>query len=185
MSPLALDEACTAIQDARGEAIAVVTMSPIAFWTDRHEGDYLLMGLMGGAASIGLGIALGRPDRTVVIIDGDGSLLMQLGVLAAIADAAPPNLVHVVIENSIYAVSGGQPTPGPRDWGGLFEAAGYSTVDRCDSTAAIAEAFARDRSGPHGIVVSCAGHRPNYPPRAFAGINPAAEAARVRLVLTT
>ena len=101
-----------------------------------HEPDRLLgrvapdstsacMGTMGAAASIGLGIALGVPDRPVWVLDGDGSLLMQLAVVAAVADAAPDNLVHVVIDNGIYAISGAQPTPAPRDWAALLQAAGY------------------------------------------------------------
>jgi phosphonopyruvate decarboxylase len=68
----------------------------------------------------------------VLVVDGDGSLQMQLGVLAAIAGAAPPNLVHIVIDNGIYAISGGQPTAGPIDWQGVMLAAGYAAVVTCD-----------------------------------------------------
>jgi phosphonopyruvate decarboxylase len=65
---------------------------------------------MGGASSLGLGIALARPDRRV--LDGDGSLLMQLGSLATVAGAAPRNLVHFLFKNGVYHTSGAQPIPG-------------------------------------------------------------------------
>lgn len=183
MTALSLQEVCAAIQTARGDALAVVTMSPIAYWTDRREDDYMLFGLMGGAASIGLGIAIGRPDRRVIVVDGDGSLLMQLGVLGAVADAAPSNFKHIVIENSIYAVSGGQPTPGKTDWPGLFLAAGYTEAVACSSQEEIAAALAREVDGPFGIAIRCVSERPDYPDGGFAGIDPAAEAARVRRAL--
>ena len=119
-----VEEATAVLREEAGDAIAVLTMSPIAFWGESRAVDFRLMGTMGAAASIGLGIALGTPDRDVWVLDGDGSLLMQLGVVAAVADAAPDNLVHVVVDNGIYAISGAQPTPAPRDWAALLEAAG-------------------------------------------------------------
>ena len=123
-------EATTVLREEAGDAIAVLTMSPMAFWGESRPLDFRLLGTMGAAASIGLGIALGTPDRTVWVIDGDGSLLMQLGVVAAVADAAPENYVHVVIDNGIYAISGAQPTPAPRDWAALLEGAGYRDSGR-------------------------------------------------------
>ena len=66
---------------------------------------------MGSASSIALGIALAQPSRKVIVMDGDGSLLMQLGSLVTIAGAAPENLYHFVFENGVYATSGGQPLP--------------------------------------------------------------------------
>ena len=67
---------------------------------------------MGGASSLGLGLALARPDRRVIVFDGDGSLLMQLGSLATIAGAAPRNLVHFLFKNGVYHTSGAQGIPG-------------------------------------------------------------------------
>ena len=60
---------------------------------------------MGSASSIGLGIALAQPNKKVIVMDGDGSLLMQLGSLVTIAGAAPENLYHFVFENGVYATS--------------------------------------------------------------------------------
>jgi thiamine pyrophosphate-dependent acetolactate synthase large subunit-like protein len=65
---------------------------------------------MGLASSIGLGLAMAQPGRRVIVLDGDGSLLMNLGSLATIATVAPPNLVVIVWDNELYGTTGGQPT---------------------------------------------------------------------------
>jgi thiamine pyrophosphate-dependent acetolactate synthase large subunit-like protein len=77
---------------------------------DRPQNFYT-WGSMGMASSIGLGLALARPDQTVYVLDGDGSLLMNLGSLATIGLLQPSNLVLVVMDNEEYATTGGQPTP--------------------------------------------------------------------------
>jgi thiamine pyrophosphate-dependent acetolactate synthase large subunit-like protein len=73
--------------------------------------NFYTWGSMGVASSIGLGLALAHPDRRVIVIDGDGSLLMNLGSLATIGLLQPANLVLVVVDNEAYATTGGQPTP--------------------------------------------------------------------------
>jgi len=72
--------------------------------------NFYTWGSMGMASSIGLGLALARPDRRVVVIDGDGSLLMNLGSLATIAWQRPANLVLLVMDNEQHATTGGQGT---------------------------------------------------------------------------
>jgi phosphonopyruvate decarboxylase len=184
-SPMTVQEACEAIAAARGPARAVLTMSAIAYWPEPREDDYRLVGLMGSAAAIGFGLALAQPERGVVVVDGDGSLLMQLGVVAAIATSGVRNLTHVVIDNGIYAISGGQPTPAPASWPGVLAAAGYSAVAACDSPRELVRALADAGPvrGPRAIVARCAGVRPDYPAGAFA-VDPASEAARVRAALS-
>jgi thiamine pyrophosphate-dependent acetolactate synthase large subunit-like protein len=82
---------------------------------------------MGLASSHGLGLALGRPDRRVIVLDGDGSLLMNLGSLVSIAAAAPKNLVHFVCHNGTYEANGGHPIPNPSlDFSGMARASGYA-----------------------------------------------------------
>jgi phosphonopyruvate decarboxylase len=73
--------------------------------------NFYTWGSMGLASSIGLGIALAKPDVRVVVIDGDGSLLMNLGSLATIGLVRPRNLTVIVMDNEEYATTGGQPTP--------------------------------------------------------------------------
>jgi len=67
-------------------------------------------GAMGSVSSVGLGLALARPELRVVVLDGDGSLLMNLGSLATIASLRPPNLVHIVCDTGTYETTGGQAT---------------------------------------------------------------------------
>lgn len=76
---------------------------------DRPENFYML-GSMGLASSISLGLAIAQPDRRIFCIDGDGSILMNLGSLATIANIHPPNLTIVVIDNGTYGSTGEQPT---------------------------------------------------------------------------
>lgn len=82
---------------------------------------------MGGHASFALGLALARPERKVVLFDSEGDLLMGLGALATIAELAPPNLYHFLLDNECYATTGGQPVPnaGRISYEGLARAAGY------------------------------------------------------------
>ncbi len=178
-----VDEAVAALHEHRDDAIVVMTMSAIAFWPEVSELDFRLVGTMGAAASIGLGLALGRPERPVWVVDGDGSLLMQLAVTPAIGTAAPPNFVHVVIDNGVYAVSGGQPTPGPRDWPALFRAAGYVDAELCDTAGSVRAAIGRPVPGPRAIVARCRSERPAYPP-GWLTVRAADEAARLRRALT-
>jgi sulfopyruvate decarboxylase subunit beta len=72
---------------------------------------FTAVGAMGQASSLALGFALGAPDRRVMVLDGDGSLLMNLGSLVSIANAAPDNLLHFVCENGTYEANGGHPIP--------------------------------------------------------------------------
>ncbi len=75
-----------------------------------HRKDFYMVGSMGCAASIGLGIALQKKGRRVIVIDGDGALIMQMGALATIGHKSPPNLIHIVFDNESHDSTGGQPT---------------------------------------------------------------------------
>lgn len=99
----------------RTNEFVLVPFTGSVLWEElsrRPELDLPYWGSMGKAASTGLGLALAMPDLRVWVLDGDGSLLMNLGCLVTTAHQAPPNLVHVVLENGIYATTGGQPIPG-------------------------------------------------------------------------
>ncbi len=92
--------------------------------------NYLSHGAMGLASSHALGLALGLPDTKVIVLDGDGSLLMNLGTLVTAAEAAPKNLYHFVCENGTYEANGGHPIPGRGSvsFAGMARAAGYKNV---------------------------------------------------------
>ena len=79
--------------------------------TDTPRRDFS-MGAMGKGSSVALGLALARPDLRVILFDGDGSLEMNLGSLVTVANKAPKNFYHFVIQNDMYAMTGGQPIPG-------------------------------------------------------------------------
>ncbi|MGC2778906.1 MAG: thiamine pyrophosphate-dependent enzyme [Bradyrhizobium sp.] len=73
--------------------------------------NFYMLGSMGLACPIALGVALAQPQRRVFALEGDGSLLMQLGCLTTIATRAPKNLAIIVMDNGIYQITGSQPTP--------------------------------------------------------------------------
>lgn len=94
-----------------------------------HQYDFLTVGSMGHSSSIALGIALNKPGRKVWCIDGDGAVLMHMGAMAAIGQAAPDNLVHVVINNNAHESVGGMPTAAcSANLSKIAEGCGYRTV---------------------------------------------------------
>src|SRR5438552_18127831 len=99
-------DAIAALVAERGDAITITTEQAIGAWRAavaepaNEIPDHLdIVGCMGSASTIGLGIALARPERKVIEEGGDGSLLMQLGSLQTIAGAAPATLYHLVLDN--------------------------------------------------------------------------------------
>lgn len=103
-----------------------------------HAHDFLTVGSMGHASQIALGIALQKPDRRVIVFDGDGALLMHMGGLAIIGDYNPKNLVHIVFNNGAHDSVGGQPTVGQKiDVEAIAKAVGYKEVVSVDSQSAL------------------------------------------------
>lgn len=103
-----------------------------------HAHDFLTVGSMGHASQIALGIALQKPNRRVVVFDGDGALLMHMGGMAIIADYNPKNLVHIVFNNGAHDSVGGQPTVGQKiDLEAIAKAVGYSNVVSVDNELAL------------------------------------------------
>ena len=101
------------IAEARDGAIVVATYTSAFEWhrVDPNPLNFVSVGAMGQASSHALGLAIGLPDQKIIVLDGDGSLLMNLSTLTTIANAAPKNLIHFVIENGTYEANGGHPTP--------------------------------------------------------------------------
>ncbi|MBT2399370.1 thiamine pyrophosphate-dependent enzyme [Streptomyces sp. ISL-100] len=98
---------------------------------DRPENFYLV-GSMGMSAPVALGLALARPERTVIALDGDGSLLMNLSVLPLVA-ASGTDLLHVVVDNGMHESTGGQSTVQRSDFVALALAAGYRSAVRVET----------------------------------------------------
>jgi phosphonopyruvate decarboxylase len=130
------EDALRVLAAERGDAIVVPTMTTAPAWRSLAPGDLSVtcVGFMGGASSLGLGMALARPDRRVLVLDGDGSLLMQLGSLATVAGAAPRNLVHFLFKNGVYHTSGAQGIPGGLsvDFVMMARGAGYRMATSID-----------------------------------------------------
>jgi thiamine pyrophosphate-dependent acetolactate synthase large subunit-like protein len=106
-------EATRILVDCAADAPIVASLGHPAydlFAAGDRPANFYTWGSMGVASSIGLGLAIGRPDLRVFVADGDGSLLMNLGSLATIGWTRPPNLVLIVWDNELYATTGGQPT---------------------------------------------------------------------------
>ena len=82
---------------------------------------------MGGHSGFGLGLALAQPGKRVVLFDSEGDILMSLGQLPTIAEQAPANFYHFILDNEVYATTGGQPVPGAKnvDYAGIAKASGY------------------------------------------------------------
>ena len=129
-------DAVKVIDSKRNGAIIVPTMNAnnvhfgLPTVTTDQKMDLPISGAMGKASSVGLGVALAQPDKKVLILDGDGSLLMNLGSLVTLSNKSPKNLYHFLFNNNVYAVTGGQPIPGAEvsDWEGMAKAAGYAKV---------------------------------------------------------
>jgi len=116
---------------------------------DRPSNFYML-GSMGLASSIGLGLALARPDKRVIAIDGDGAVLMNLGSLATIADQDPKNYLLVILDNGCYGSTGSQPTCTSRraDLVRVAKGAGGTEVRLAATPAEV-----RDGMGGRGVLV--------------------------------
>jgi phosphonopyruvate decarboxylase len=123
-------EAIDILAEGRDGAISVATMQTVFPWQEAGQSETLHVDAaqcMGSASSLGLGLAMARPGHKVMVLDGDGSLLMQLGSLVTIAGVGTPNLYHFVLANGLNQSTGNQPLPGQGifDWVSLATAAGY------------------------------------------------------------
>jgi sulfopyruvate decarboxylase subunit beta len=133
------EEILQLIARERGDAICVPTMTTSPAWRTIAPDDLSVgcVGFMGGASSIGLGLALAHPERRVLVFDGDGSLLMQLGALATNAGAGAGNFVHLLFKNNVYHTSGAQEIPGGDgvDFVMMAKGAGYREAFAIDDLA--------------------------------------------------
>ena len=133
-------EALEAFLPYRGDAIVVPGRGG-RYWvelTSRPELDVPLGDpAMGGHAGFALGIALARPERKTVLFDSEGDILMSLGMLATIAEQAPANFYHFLLDNEVYATTGGQPVPNAQNiaYDRLALAAGYPRAHAFDDIA--------------------------------------------------
>ncbi len=148
---------------------------------DRHNQLYVV-GSMGCASSIGLGLAWARPDRRIVVLDGDGAMLMRLGALATLAYEQPKNLVHVLLDNEAHESTGGQSTVShSMNLAGVARSCGYADVSTVDTAEALETALRDRRPGLRFVSLKTRHGVPEDLPR--PKVTPREVAARIRKVL--
>jgi thiamine pyrophosphate-dependent acetolactate synthase large subunit-like protein len=164
-------DATRALAAALGDEPIVASLGHPAydlFAAGDRKSNFYTWGSMGLASSIGLGLALARPALRVFVVDGDGSLLMNLGSLATIGSAKPANLVLIVWDNQEYGTTGGQPTATAH--GADLDAAARAMGIRATATVRTEEGLraaivrARVDAGPWVIVAKVAESAPAVKP---------------------
>ena len=120
---------------------------------DRKENFYMI-GSMGLASSIALGVAIKNPKIKVYVFDGDGNILMNLGSLATIGNLKPKNLIHIVFDNHAHESTGGQPTVSTSlDIPKILHGCNYNNVSYIDSKKDLFNILNKPQKGLKGIVV--------------------------------
>lgn len=143
MSSMDLVDALRVLHAARRpDDVVIAAMGAAREWMKlgSHPLDWIFVpSSMGQATSLGLGLALARPDRRVIVLNGDGGLLMNLGSLVTTTACSPLNLIILVFDNGVYEVTGAQPTPAAPegrsnreriDFAALARASGFRSVFR-------------------------------------------------------
>ena len=126
------------------DEIVVAAYSSATDWiaTIDRPLNYFSFGAMGLASSHALGLTLARPDKRVIVLDGDGSLLMNLGTLVTIGAIAPKNFTHIVGHNGSYEANGGHPIPNKQtDFAGIARSSGIAKAQRIETLAAFESAI--------------------------------------------
>ena len=147
-NPLRREDALAQILDATRGAVVVATTGKTGRELfelreargEDHAHDFLTVGSMGHAGAIALSIALHRSSQRVFLLDGDGAALMHMGAMATIGAAAPPNLVHVLLNNEAHESVGGAPTAAHTvDFPAVARAVGYRLVQTAADAAELAQ----------------------------------------------
>jgi len=169
---MTLCEALEVLAAHRGDRVVVTTMASVGVWpalSDTPRDFAFLPSSMGQAVPLGLGLALAKPGLGVVVVNGDGGLLMNLGCLVTLAQHDVPVTV-VLIDNGLYEVTGGQAVAGAgrTDFAGLARAAGIGRVSAFDTADAWRQgaADALGGSGPGFVWLKVVGERCKATPTA-------------------
>lgn len=138
--PMSREEAIEVVLDNMpGDAIYSATTGRATrelFWLRERRGeskshDFLNVGSMGHASSVALGMALSKPERKVVVLDGDSAAMMHMGALTMVSKLDVPNYMHIILNNGAHESVGGQPSAGHKiDFTKIADACGYKTVGK-------------------------------------------------------
>ena len=156
---ITMTDAVNIIEAHREDSIVIASQSSRVPWLSASRNaslDILFAGSMSKESSVGLGIALACPEKKVIVLSGDGELLMNLGTLVTIGNQAPVNFYHFVLHNGVYAFTGGQPLPGTGRFRfeGLAREAGYPSVHMFDESASF-DSCVKDVLNEKGPVFVC------------------------------
>ncbi len=154
------DDMFQAFAAHRGDSIVIVTGTSGRRWrniSSNEKRDLSFQGAMGQTTSSALGFALSQPDEKVVLFDSEGSLLMNMGILATIAGKKPKNFFHFLMDNECYATTGGQPVPNSREikYAGMAKEAGYAAAYEFDNLEDFSTNVGRilDETGPVFVAI--------------------------------
>lgn len=180
-------ELLKAVQEASEETDILVATTGYTgrelYALEDRRNQFYMVGSMGCASSFGLGLALARAERRVIVLDGDGAALMRLGALAAIGREAPSNLVHIVLDNGVHESTGGQAIAQPgADFASVAAALGYATAAFAATPEQLVERIAAAR-GPALIQAAVLPGVMADLPR--PKVSPLEVAARVRSLLAS
>ncbi len=156
------------LAEHRRDEIVVTTMTATLQWPRFSDSpldfDFLAFG-MGHASDFGLGLALARPERKVVVLKGDGGLLMSLGSLVTLGRYGPPNLLVLLLENRVYEMTGGQAFAPAVDFAAVARGAGVEKVERIEDLATLESEIRRllHEPGPHFVVLPVVNSEPLPP----------------------
>ena len=123
--------------------------------------DFLNVGSMGHASSVALGIAMSKPERHVVVLDGDSAAIMHMGAMTMVSKVNVPNFMHIVLNNGAHESVGGQPSAGYLlDFTKVAEACGYATVGKAvESEDALVAAIDKLKSCGSASFIDCRIHK--------------------------
>jgi sulfopyruvate decarboxylase subunit beta len=155
--PMTQRQALEVLAQHRGQNLVVTTMTAVGIWPELSDSplDFAYMpSAMGQAPALGLGLALAQNKRGVIVVNGDGGMLMNLGSLATLA-AHPANVYLVILDNGLYEVTGGQATAGAGrvDFAALARAAGIARVAAFTTLAEWQAGAAGALSGPGPVAI--------------------------------
>jgi sulfopyruvate decarboxylase subunit beta len=170
-------EALEVLAAHRGNNVVVTTMSSVGIWpslSDTPLDFAYLPSSMGCGPALGLGLALAQPQRGIIVVNGDGCMLMHLGSLVTLANQ-PSNLYLLIIDNGLYEVTGGQPTAGAghTDFAGLARGAGIKRTYEFETLEAWRKGAAEALTGAGPVVIVLKvegriGEKTPKPPRPMA-----------------
>jgi thiamine pyrophosphate-dependent acetolactate synthase large subunit-like protein len=177
MPPFTHREALEVVAAQRGQRLVLTTMGSISIWKELSDTPFDLFYIpsaMGQGPDLGLGLALAHPERGVIVVNGDGSMLMNLGSLVTLAHHPAP-IYLLIVDNGLYEVTGGQRTAGTgnADFAALARGAGISRVHTFASADTWRQGAAEALSGSGPVVVVLRvqgrlGEKTPTPPRPMA-----------------